>query len=366
MEELTHIGLDVHKDTIAVAVLRPGTIEVDERVIPNTPEAIRRLLRHYPDRSALSTCYEAGPTGYDTHRLITSLGIPCDVIAPSLIPKRSGVRVKTDRIDARNLARLHRAGELSCVRVPTSAEEAVRDLIRVREEVKADRRIARQRIRSFLLRYGKRYPGASDRWSFRFEVWARALTFEEPCATEAYQHLLGAYFVRDSQLAEIGRRIEELALAEPFAGPVALLRTLRGIDTLSAMTIVSETCDFYRFGDAGSYMAFTGLTPSEHSSGAVRRQGAITKTGNRHLRRVLVEAAWAYRHLPAVRGKLKKRLEGQSPEVVAYSWAAQCRLSGTFRKIAARKGAHTAVVATARELAGFVWGLMTENMGPAR
>ena len=158
MQQLTHIGLDVHKETIAVAVLRPDTVACDERVIPNTPEALRRLLAHYPDTSALKTCYEAGPTGYDTHRLVSSLGIDCDVIAPSLIPKRSGVRVKTDRLDARNLARLHRAGELTAVRVPTLAEEAVRDLVRAREEIKADRRIARQRIRSFLLRYGKRCP----------------------------------------------------------------------------------------------------------------------------------------------------------------------------------------------------------------
>jgi transposase len=363
MHQLTHIGLDVHKDTIAVAVLRPGTTEVDERVIPNTPEAVRRLLRHHDDPASLRVCYEAGPTGYDTHRLITSLGIGCEVIAPSLIPRRSGARVKTDRIDARNLAKLHRAGELTPVRVPTTAEEAVRDLIRVREEVKSDRRIARQRIRSFLLRYGKRYPAGSDRWSFRFEVWARALVFEEPCAQDAYDHLLAAYFVRDTQLAAMGRQIEDLALEAPFAEPVALLRTLRGIDTLSAMTIAAETCDFHRFGSAGSYMAFTGLVPSEHSSGASRHQGSITKTGNRHIRRVLVEAAWAYRHAPAVRGKLRERLEGQPPEVVAYSWAAQCRLHGTYRKITARRGAHTAVVATARELSGFIWGLMTGNMG---
>ena len=170
MSDFTHIGLDVHKDTIAVAVLRPGTTEVDEWVIPNNPEAIRRLLRRH-DADAARVCYEAGPTGYDTHRLITSLGFECDVITPSLSPRRPGVRVKTDRIDARNLARLHRAGELTSVRVPTSPEEAVRDLIRVREEVKCDRRIARQRIRSFLLRYGKRYPGGSNRWSSRFEVW---------------------------------------------------------------------------------------------------------------------------------------------------------------------------------------------------
>ena len=366
MSDITHIGLDVHKDSIAVALLRPGSTEVDERVIPNTPEALRRLLRRYEDPSALRTCYEAGPTGYDTHRLITSLGIECDVIAPSMIPRRSGARVKTDRIDARNLARLHRAGELTPVRVPTSAEEAARDLIRVREEVKSDRRIARQRIRSLLMRYGKRYPGSSDKWSVRFEVWMRALRFDEPLAQEAYQQLVGAYFVRDAQLAEMGRRIEELATEEPFAEGVALLGALRGIGTLSAMTILAETCDFYRFPDAKSYMGFTGLTPSEHSSGASRHQGSITKTGNRHIRRVLVESAWAYRHAPAVRGKLKKRLEGQSPDVVAYSWAAQCRLHGTYRRLSAKKGAHTAVVATARELSGFIWGLMTDNMGPQR
>jgi hypothetical protein len=150
MQQLTHIGLDVHKDTIAVAVLRPDTVTFDERVIPNTPEAVRKLLARYRDPSAITTCYEAGPTGYDTHRLVTSLGFDCDVIAPSLIPKRSGMRVKTDRIDARHLARMHRAGELTAIRVPTPAEEAVRDLVRAREEIKADRRVSRQRIRSFL------------------------------------------------------------------------------------------------------------------------------------------------------------------------------------------------------------------------
>jgi len=362
MEEPTHIGLDVHKETIAVAVLRPGTVECDERVIPNTPEALRRLLSRYPDGAALRTCYEAGPTGYDTQRLITSLGISCDVIAPSLIPRRSGARVKTDRADARNLARLHRAGELVAVRVPTPAEEALRDLVRAREDLKNDRRIARQRIRSFLLRYGKRYPARGSRWSFRFEVWLRALRFSEPASQAAFEHLLGAYFMRDSQLGAVDKQIAELALAEPLAGAVARLRAFRGIDTLTAVTLLTETCDFRRFGSAGSFMAFTGLVPSEHSSGQSRHQGSITKTGNAHLRRVLVEAAWAYRYAPAVRGKLRGRQIGQPPEVVAYSWAAQCRLHGTYRRLAAKKGPNKAVVAVARELSGFVWGAMSDRM----
>lgn len=147
---------------------------------------------------------------------------------------------------------------------------------------------------------------------------------------------------------------------------MALLRSLRGIDTLSAITILAETCDFHRFASAGNYMAFTGLAPSEHSSGASRHQGSITKTGNRHVRRVLVESAWSYRHAPTVRGKLRERQEGLSPEVVAYSWTAQCRCNQTYRRITARKGAHTSVVATASELSGFVWGLMTDNIRPAR
>ena len=310
MPELTHIGLDVHKETIAVAVVRPGASECEERVIANTPEALRRLFTRFPDRAALRTCYEAGPTGYDTWRLLSSLGVPCEVIAPSLIPRRSGAHVKTDRIDARNLARLDRAGELTAVRVPTPAEEALRDLVRAREDLKSDRRIARQRLKSFLLRYGKRYPVPRGRWGVRYELWLQTLSFEEPAAQVAFDHLMGAASVRAAQLAAIEREIEAAALTGPLAEPVAQLRAFRGLDTLSAVTIASETCDFRRFPTAASYMAFTGLVPREHSSGATRRQGAITKAGNAHLRRVLVEAAWAYRHRPAVRGKLAARQEG--------------------------------------------------------
>jgi transposase len=363
MDECTHIGLDVHKDTIAVAVLRPGASECEERVIPNTPESLHKLFSHYPDRSLLRTCYEAGPTGYDTHRLLAFLGIACDVIAPSLIPRRSGVRIKTDRFDARNLARLHRAGELVAIRVPSPAEEALRDLVRAREDLKSDRRIARQRIRSFLLRYGKRYPAPGARWSLRFEVWLHALRFEEPASQAAFDHLVSAYSVRDAQLAAIDTQIEQAAGAEPLAADVARLRAFRGIDTLAAVTILTETCDFRRFASAASYMAFTGLVPSEHSSGASRYQGAITKAGNAHIRRVLIEAAWAYRHRPAVRGAHAKRLEGQPADLTAYSWAAQCRLNSTSRKLAARKNANTAVVAVARELSGFLWGAMTGRIG---
>jgi len=363
MQESTHIGLDVHKETIAVAVLRPGTGECEERVIANTPEALRRLFARFPDRASLRACYEAGPTGYDTWRLLSALGVPCEVVAPSLIPRRSGAHVKTDRTDARGLARLQRAGELTAVRVPSPSEEALRDLVRAREDLKSDRRIAQQRVRSFLLRYGKRYPTGSGRWGVRYELWLQALTFEEPVAQAAFDHLMSAASVRGAQLQAIEREIEAAATGGPLAGPVARLRAFRGIDTLTALTIVSETCDFRRFPTAASYMAFTGLVPREHSSGAVRRQGSITKAGNAHVRRVLVEAAWAYRHRPAVRGKLAQRQEGLPPELLAYSWKAQTRLHATYRKLAARRGANKAAVAVARELSGFVWGAMTGRTG---
>lgn len=364
MDSITHIGLDVHKDTIAVATLRPGSTSCEERVIANTPEALRGLVSRLGDPACLSFCYEAGPTGYDTHRLLTALGMRCDVIAPALIPRRPGVRQKTDRADARNLAHLHRAGELIPIRIPSPSQEALRELIRAREELKCDRRIARQRIRSFLLRQGRRPPqGATSRTAFA--AWARTQRFEEAAAQTAFSHLLAAEEVRSSQLAAIEAEIAQAAERADIAPAVGLLRCFRGIDTLSAVTLVAEVGDFRRFGSAASFMAFTGLVPSEHSSGLTLRHGAITKTGNRHLRRVLVEAAWAYQHRPAVGQRLATRLEGQPADAVAYAWRAQLRLSGRFRTLSLRKGPNKAMVAVARELAGFVWGMMTDRRAAA-
>ena len=359
MDTITHLGLDVHKETIAVATIRPGCLPEDERVIPNTPEAIRKLVARFADPTSLLACYEAGPTGYDTHRLLTSLGVRCEVIATALIPRRAGVRVKTDRSDARNLARLHRAGELTAVRIPTPAEEALRELIRTREDLKGDCRVARQRVKSFLLRQGRRYPGPQTRWSTGFDRWVCSQRFAEAATQTAFSHLLAAHAMRRTQLDSLDAEILAAAKLPELAGPVGLLRCFRGIDTLSAVTLVTETCDFRRFPKAASFMAFTGLVPSEHSSGLSCYHGSITKTGNAHIRRVLVEAAWSYRHRPYVSQVLAKRLEGQPPEIVAYAWAAQCRLCGRFRKLAQTKGQNKAVVAVARELSGFVWGMMT-------
>ena len=266
MDNATHLGLDVHKDTIAVAILRPGEAEPDERTIANTPKALRAQIRRGSFEHSVA-CYEAGPTGYETHRLLTSLGVSCDVIAPTMIPRRAGARIKTDRIDARNLARLHRAGELTPIRVPSPAEEAIRDLVRVREDIKDDRRKTQHRVKAFLLRQGRRYPGRDKGWSDKFDLWARSQRFEEPASDAAYRHYLAALDVRRTQLATITAEIEVAAKLPPLAVPVAKLRCLRGIETLSAVSITAEVCDFRRFPGAPSFMAFTGLVPSEHSSG---------------------------------------------------------------------------------------------------
>jgi len=359
MSNVTHVGLDVHRDSTAVAVLRPGVSEPDEWVIPSTAEAYRKLMRRFDAGTVV--CYEAGPCGYAPFRLFTSLGVRCEVIAPSLIPRRPGDRVKTDRLDARRLARLHRSGELVAIRVPTPEQEAARDLVRVREDLKEDRRRTIQRIKAFVLRHGYRFPNPKG-FSGRHESFARGLRFDQPHAQEAFDQLLGAYDTRTTQLRSLDQQLTELATQPPLAELVVRLKTLKGIDTLSAVIIAAEVCDLRQFRDARAFMAYCGLVPSEHSSGERTRRGSITKTGNAHLRRVLVEAAWAYRHRPHIGAPLARRQQGQPPELVAYSWKAQTRLNQRYRRISKVKNRNVAVVAVARELAGFVWGIGTNHL----
>lgn len=361
MDSLTHVGLDVHKESTAVALLRVGEIEPDHRVIGSTPQALSKLVSKI-GTDGVVFCYEAGPCGFGPYRILTKLGARCEVIAPSLIPRRAGDRVKTDRLDARNLARLHRAGELTPIRVPSELEEAVRDLVRVREDMKLDRRLAIQRTKAFLLRRGIR---AAKGWHTGHGEWARGIRFDEPAAQEAFDALLAAVQTREVQLRSLDAKIDEWSLREPLADSVARLRTMRGIDTLTAATIASEVCDFRAFPSAPAFMAFTGLVPSEHSSGEKTRRGSITKAGNQHVRRVLVEAAWSYRYRPAIGYELRRRQQDQPQNVIAHSWVAQHRLHDKFNRVAARHDRRVAVVAVARELAGFVWGLMTDRYATA-
>jgi transposase len=358
---VTHLGLDVHKETIAVAILREADRIPDHRTIPNTPEALRKLIRTLNRSQQLRACYEAGPTGYDTQRLLSSWDIPCEVIAPALIPRRAGLRVKTDRLDASALARLHRAGELTPIRIPSPQEEAVRDLIRVREDLKDDKRRVQQRLKQFLLRHGKRYAGNSRGWSARFEEWVRSVRFDEVATQRAFDHLLAARDNRATQLSAIEAEIADAVLLPPLEPNVSRLLCMRGLNVLSAATIAAEVCDFRRFPTARAFMAFTGLVPSEHSSGATERRGGITKTGNAHVRRVLVEAAWICRHRPAISDGLRKRSQGQPQEVLDFCWRAQTRLNSRYRRLSVHKTGHKVVVAVAREMSGFIWGLMNDR-----
>jgi transposase len=353
------VGLDVHKKTIVVAVLYPGSDAVNERfIIENTPENIEKLTRRLAAKGKPVFCYEAGPCGYTLQRQMKELGFVCEVIAPALTPRRPGDRVKTDRRDAEKLARLFRAGELTVIRIPTQEEEAIRDLVRVREDVLGDRLRARHRLSKFLLRHGCIYQETKS-WGVTHREWLRSVHFE----WNALQQTFDAY-VRDldetqERLAELDQQVEDLAKLPVYQTSVRYLRCLKGIDTLSAMTLVAEIQDFERFQRAPSFMAYTGLVSSEYSSGQRVLRGAITKTGNAHVRRILVEAAWHAR-LPSMKvsHQLAERREGCPLEVRRIAYRAQRRLYRKYWRLIHRgKRPSVTVVACARELAGFVWAI---------
>jgi transposase len=355
---LTFLGLDVHRDTISVAVLRPGHDAPTVDRIANDEPSVRRLVAQFPDPRRLRACYEAGPTGYELARLLPGMGVRCAVIAPALIPKAPGDKIKTDSRDCRRLARLHRAGELVCIRVPTLAEEAVRDLCRARADMLADRARARHRLGGFLLRHGQIWRGGST-WTYAHERWLLAQRFDDPALSTTYAHYRATLQARDAALDAIEADLATWYAKPPFADAVARLSAYRGVTRLGALTLASEVADWRRFATAPQFMGFCGLVPSEYSSGSSTWRGHITKTGNGHLRTQLVESAWAYQYRAAATLELRRRQQGLPPEVTARAWAAQLRLCGRFRRLAARK--HTGqvvVVAVARELAGFLWAEM--------
>ena len=358
---LVFIGLDVHKDSISVGILEPGAeLPVTDRIFHDEP-SIRRLFGRFDDVSQLRVCYEAGPTGYGLVRLLTTMGIDCQVVAPSLVPTAPGDRVKTDKRDAKRLARLHRAGELTPIRIPTPVEEAVRDLCRARDDAVEERRRARQRLGGFLLRHGQVYRDGRA-WTARHAQWLTTIGFDEPAATATFGHYRAMVTLADTTLAGIETDLASWYGRHPFAEAVARLGAYRGIGHLGALVLASEVCDWRRFPAAGAFMGWVGLVPSEYSSGDHVRRGHLTKTGNQTVRRQLVESAWAYQHRPAVGATLRQRQDGVPPATIARSWKAQRRLCGRFRTLAARKNSRSVVTAAvARELAGFVWAEMTAD-----
>ena len=359
-KEVLYIGLDVHAENIAVAIAAAGR---DGEVrnygeIPNTFHSVDKLLRKlgHPDKE-LRLCYEAGPCGFVLARFLKKKGIACDVIAPSLTPKGSGDKIKTDRRDARMLARLHRAGELTAVHIPDERDEAIRDLCRARTDAVQDQRSGRHQLKAFLLRNGYRYGGGSP-WSEAHMRYLRELVLPDP----AQKFVLEEYLQRvDAAGAEVARF--EAEMAARLAGWqrrkfVEALQGFRGFQMVSAMVIASELGDLSRFAHPRQLMAYLGLVPDEDSSGGRRRQGGITKCGNGHARWMLVEAAHHYRYPPKISKELSLRQEGLDREVRAVSWRAQNRLHRRYGRLALR-GLHRnkVVVAVARELAAFIWEL---------
>ena len=353
----TWIGMDVHKERIhVIAVNEAGHTEARWET-PNTMKGKGRLATRLAGLGKTRCVYEAGPCGYDLRRFLDEKGIPCDVIAPSLIPTRAGDRVKTDRRDAEKLARMHRMGELTAIHVPTPAQEALRDLVRAREDANEDLVRARHRLQKFLLRQGRRFEGKS--WTRDHWRWIRALSFEDNNAETVLAEYLLAVDQQLERVARLDARIEEEAQKPQIAPAVGRLKTLRGVRTLTAMTILSELIDMNRFASPRELMSFIGLVPSEYSSGGKQRRGSLTRAGNAHVRRILVEAAWHYRHPPHRTGEtIRKRREGQSPEVIETARKAEVRLYRKFTRMVMRgKRTTVAAVAVARELAGFVWAI---------
>ena len=354
----TVVGLDVHKETIVAAVLPQGRNDVTERLsIENHPKAIEKLVNRVRMQGPVEFVYEAGPCGYQVHRQISGLGLRCAVIAPGLTPVRPGDRVKTDKRDAANLARFYRSGELTEIRVPTCEEEAARDLPRAREDVLQDRLRARHRLLKFLLRQGRIYR-ETRAWGVNHRAWVRTQKFEFVPLQQTFEANMRAHDEAEARLAMLDQQIQDLAQQPAYRMAVTYLRSLKGIDTLGALTLVVEAQDFRRFSKASEFMSFTGLVSSEFSSGEKVRRGSITKAGNAHIRRVLVEAAWSQRCPNLVSKELAERRKNCPKEVVQIARKAQTRLHRKFTRMVSRNKLHqVTVVAVARELAGFVWSI---------
>jgi transposase len=355
---LVFLGLDMSKNAISVGVLPTESDAVTVDRIFSDEESVCRLIGRFPDRGLLRVCYEAGPTGFWLARLLRSQGVSCEVVAPSLVPRLPGDRVKTDRRDARRLARLFRAGELVSIHVPTAAEEAVRDLCRNRADLLDDRKRARQRLGAFLLRHNLIYRGQA--WTVTHEHWLQGVRMDDRALQATLDHYRAVLSERDMALQAIDAGLAGWVDHGPFAEATHRLGAYRGIAHLGALTIASEVVDWRRFGRAAAFMGFTGLVPSERSSGETVRRGHITKAGSTVVRTELIESAWAYQHRPWIGPRLRQRQHDVPADTVARSWAARLRLCRRFRALAARKNVKSVVAtAVARGLAGFCWAEMT-------
>ena len=356
----TFVGIDAHKKSLYVTICHPESKKEQFQIL-NTEKAVKKLTKKLNQHTPVSVCYEAGPCGYVLQRALVKQGVPCAVIAPSLIPKKPGERIKTDQRDSKKLAELFSAGLLTEVHPPTPEEESVRELCRAREDAKDDQKRAKNRIGKFLLRKGKFYTAGKKAWTKVYVHWLQKLVFEHAADQMTYEHYLITLNQASERLEEIGEKLEEVSKTEPYREPIAYLCCLHGIKTVSAMTIFTELHGFCRFSSPRRLMSFLGLTPSEFSSGGKRQRGSITKTGNSHVRRILVEAAWNHRKRPINSKGVRARRKGQPGWVLAIAQKSQKRLFKRYWKLQmAGKNSKKTAVAVAREMVGFIWSILID------
>jgi transposase len=365
---IIYLGLDVHKDSVTIAVLpaeAPAPTRIDK--YPNDFAKLRRVFERCAKDGELRACYEASGAGYVLQRAMKEWGYHCDVIAPSLIPVKPGVQRKHDKYDAGQLARLYRAGELTVIRIPSEAEERVRDVVRCRETLQREVLKSRHYILKFLARRGYIYRDGVN-WRAPHYVWLRHLVGATSPLASDDRLVLSEYVAlleyKLSRRDALDQHIEALALTPAYAAAVATLQCFRGLQVHSAMVLATELVDWRRFANPRQLMAYLGFVPREHSSGPRERRGSITKAGNSHCRHVLVQAAWACRLHPKIGPALALRQRGQAPSVILHAWKAQQRLYTMYHRLALRRSPQIAVVAVARELVGFLWAVMRDLDGP--
>jgi len=355
---VVYVGMDVHKESITMAMITDGSSAVITEKIENRDEKIRRFLKKASKYGEIKACYEASSCGYVLWRKLNKWGYSCDVIAPSMVPKSPADKIKTDKRDATALVKLLKANMLCCVAVPTTEREIDRTLVRLHDQKSQDVKRNKHRILKFLQTRGFAYEGRNFSPPFRSWLKSLPLAKQDRFVLDEY---LASFEYEESRLDEVDRQIIGLSNKDIYSEKTDRLKTLKGIDTLSAMVLLTEIGDFTRFESPRQLMAYAGLVTSENSSGEKRRQGKTGHGGNRHIRFILIEAAWHYRHRPSIGKNLMKRQEGQPAEVISYSMKAQQRLYKKYWKISSVKSNQKAVVAVARELTDFIWGIATGN-----